>query len=93
MNILYISNKNIQSIIPRDVHKISKRIKLPGSFFGFLRGTNFAPIANAIGGPKTKPRASIPGINKKRNIIFQNITQVWQIVMLIQNSRLQRIQH
>lgn len=33
---------------------------LPGSFLGFLKGTNFAPIANAIGGPNIKPRASIP---------------------------------
>lgn len=34
--------------------------KVPGSFFGFLKGTNFAPIANAMGGPNIKPRASIP---------------------------------
>jgi hypothetical protein len=34
---------------------------VPGSFLGFLMGTNLAPIANAIGGPKMKPLASTPG--------------------------------
>lgn len=45
------------------VHKESKyRDKeVPGNFFGFLIGTNFAPIAKAIGGPKMNPRASMPG--------------------------------
>lgn len=33
---------------------------LPGNFFGFLSGTNLAPMANAIGGPKRNPRASTP---------------------------------
>lgn len=33
---------------------------IPGNFFGFLKGTNFAPIAKAIGGPNINPRASIP---------------------------------
>jgi hypothetical protein len=33
---------------------------IPGNFFGFLKGTNFAPIARAMGGPKINPRASIP---------------------------------
>lgn len=33
---------------------------LPGNFFGFLIGTNFAPIAKAMGGPNIKPLASIP---------------------------------
>jgi len=27
---------------------------------GLRRGTNFAPMASAIGGPNRKPRASIP---------------------------------
>lgn len=39
---------------------IPEGLKLPGNFFGFLRGTNLAPIANAMGGPNIKPRASIP---------------------------------
>lgn len=34
--------------------------KIPGNFFGFLIGTNFAPIASAIGGPNMKPLASTP---------------------------------
>lgn len=34
---------------------------IPGNLFGFLKGTNFAPIAKAIGGPNINPRASIPG--------------------------------
>jgi hypothetical protein len=32
----------------------------PGNFFGFLKGTNFAPMAKAIGGPKMNPLASTP---------------------------------
>ena len=40
---------------------LKKRCQIiPGNFFGFLNGTNFAPIASAMGGPKIKPRASIP---------------------------------
>lgn len=38
---------------------------IPGNFFGFLNGTNFAPIASAMGGPKIKPRASIPKEEKE----------------------------
>lgn len=45
----------------QDVDKNFSGMKLPGNFLGFLSGTNFAPIANAIGGPNIKPRASIPG--------------------------------
>lgn len=48
------------------VSKQSERVKgianLPGNFFGFLNGTNFAPIARAIGGPNIKPLASIPAV-------------------------------
>lgn len=40
---------------------------VPGNFLGFLKGTNLAPIANAMGGPNIKPRASIPGKNKEHN--------------------------
>ncbi len=40
-------------------------MKIPGNFPGFVEGTNFAPIANAIGGPKIKPRASIPKTLKR----------------------------
>lgn len=36
------------------------QMKIPGSFPGFLKGTNLAPIANAMGGPKMNPRASTP---------------------------------
>lgn len=39
-------------------------LNVPGNFFGFLNGTNFAPIASAIGGPNIKPLASIPEINQ-----------------------------
>lgn len=46
---------------------------IPGNFFGFLNGTNFAPIASAMGGPKIKPRASIP---TKDNSFSQN-TRLW----------------
>lgn len=38
-----------------------KHENIPGNLFGFLKGTNFAPIAKAIGGPNMNPRASIPG--------------------------------
>lgn len=34
----------------------------PGNFLGFLNGTNFAPMAKAIGGPNIKPLASIPAL-------------------------------
>jgi hypothetical protein len=43
---------------------------IPGNLLGFLIGTNFAPIANAMGGPKIKPLASIPAFffnNKLHN--------------------------
>lgn len=40
--------------------KLNEKCCIPGNFFGFLSGTNFAPIARAMGGPKMKPRASIP---------------------------------
>jgi len=40
--------------------KEQSKLYIPGNFFGFLNGTNFAPIANAMGGPKIKPLASIP---------------------------------
>ena len=55
-NFFYAKNK---AFIDRE--KSYSRKNLPGSFFRFLKGTNFAPIANAIGGPNIKPRASIPG--------------------------------
>lgn len=42
------------------------RWKLPGSFLGFLNGTNFAPMAKAIGGPNIKPLASIPAQRKRQ---------------------------
>jgi hypothetical protein len=47
-------------------HEVKNNVNIPGNFFGFLNGTNFAPIANAIGGPKIKPLASIP---VKQNVI------------------------
>lgn len=40
--------------------RLSQDEKIPGNLFGFLKGTNFAPIAKAIGGPNINPRASIP---------------------------------
>lgn len=40
---------------------------IPGNFLGFLIGTNFAPIAKAIGGPKIKPLASTPALCHKYN--------------------------
>lgn len=33
---------------------------LPGNLLGLRRGTNLAPIANAIEGPNRKPLASTP---------------------------------
>lgn len=33
---------------------------IPGNLLGFLMGTNFAPIASAMGGPNIKPLASTP---------------------------------
>lgn len=42
-------------------------LDVPGNFLGFLSGTNFAPIANAIGGPNMKPLASTPIIIGKKN--------------------------
>jgi len=35
-------------------------IGIPGNFLGFRKGTNFAPIAKAIGGPNMNPLASTP---------------------------------
>ena len=35
---------------------------IPGNFLGLRRGTNFAPIANAIAGPNINPLASTPGM-------------------------------
>lgn len=43
---------------------VYKMKDIPGNFLGFLKGTNFAPIANAMGGPNMKPRASIPRKSK-----------------------------
>lgn len=43
---------------------VCKMKDIPGNFLGFLKGTNFAPIANAMGGPNMKPRASIPRKSK-----------------------------
>ena len=43
---------------------------IPGNLFGFLIGTNFAPIANAIGGPNIKPLASIPAPYQHLNNMF-----------------------
>jgi hypothetical protein len=40
---------------------------LPGNFLGFLIGTNFAPMANAMGGPKMNPLASTPDFDGNRN--------------------------
>lgn len=51
---MHVLNNYLQEIGISDLN-------LPGSFFGFLKGTNFAPIANAMEGPNIKPRASIPG--------------------------------
>jgi hypothetical protein len=43
-----------------------KRLKnIPGNFFGFLIGTNFAPMSNAMGGPKMNPLASTPDFDGK----------------------------
>jgi len=38
---------------------------MPGNLLGFLMGTNFAPIANAMGGPNIKPLASTPALGHK----------------------------
>jgi hypothetical protein len=56
--------------------KEQSKLYIPGNFFGFLNGTNFAPIANAMGGPKIKPLASIPakhGGKKKSFSILSTI--------------------
>lgn len=39
---------------------IRRRMAVPGNFLGLRKGINFAPIANAIGGPNMNPLASIP---------------------------------
>jgi hypothetical protein len=38
-------------------------MEVPGNFLGFLKGTNFAPIAKAIAGPNMNPLASTPTQN------------------------------
>lgn len=38
---------------------------IPGNLLGFLMGTNFAPIANAMGGPNIKPLASTPALGHR----------------------------
>lgn len=40
---------------------------IPGNFLGFLMGTNFAPIAKAMGGPNIKPLASMPATCNKQS--------------------------
>lgn len=40
--------------------KLGDSRSIPGNFLGFLMGTNFAPIASAIGGPNMNPLASTP---------------------------------
>ena len=42
---------------------------IPGSFPGFLNGTNFAPMARAMGGPNMNPLASIPAVGLLRQVI------------------------
>lgn len=56
-------------ILQQNIKLTIKERRLPGNFLGFLSGTNFAPIANAMGGPNIKPRASIPA-KTKWNLIF-----------------------
>lgn len=56
----------IQLVLPD--HFVIRNV--PGSFPGFLKGTNFAPIAKAIGEPNMKPRASIPRKKKRRERSF-----------------------
>ena len=53
-------------------HFIGLKI-LPGNFFGFLKGTNLAPIAKAIGGPKINPLASIPEKYTSKQTYFNHI--------------------
>lgn len=43
----------------------------PGNFLGLRKGTNFAPIANAIAGPNMNPLASTPEV---RFFFFTNFS-------------------
>ncbi|KAG9149303.1 hypothetical protein Leryth_003275 [Lithospermum erythrorhizon] len=52
-----------QRVPPVAIRSSTTNARSPGSFRGFRNGTNFAPIANAMGGPNMKPRASIPIVN------------------------------
>lgn len=62
LRLLYLPNSTCKKQSKQHCFVIKypfEKMDVPGSFFGFLRGTNFAPIANAIGGPNMNPRASI----------------------------------
>ena len=52
--------KETEKIVDKILMKLKYTKKLRGSFFGFLKGTNFAPIAKVMGGPNIKTLASIP---------------------------------
>ncbi len=52
--------KETEKIVDKLLMKLKYTRKLRGSFFGFLKGTNFAPIAKVMEGPNIKPLASIP---------------------------------
>jgi len=58
-----------QSLI-EDLKKIY--IYIPGSFRGLRKGTNFAPMPNAIEGPNMNPLASIPTCKSSALIINTN---------------------
>ena len=62
INIRYVLFAVIQCY--KDLLQSAEWWDIPGNFLGFLKGTNFAPIANAMGGPNMKPRASIPRKSK-----------------------------
>jgi hypothetical protein len=44
-----------KSCLKKHTGNYSSKMKIPGSFLGFLKGTNFAPIAKAMGGSNIKP--------------------------------------
>ena len=80
--------------------KIQCKTILPGNLLGFLMGTNFAPIASAMGGPNIKPLASTPAIcmmvrihkycdhfakNKRKSVIsMMNQLKKWVFITIMQ---------
>ena len=61
---------------------------IPGNLLGFLMGTNFAPIANAMDESNIKPLASTPTLGHKYRYQTQISNLFWRKVKENELSRI-----